>query len=248
MSWLFLAGLGPFYPGPWLEAARLFWVGMLSLVLHDLGHALAADRAGDGTPRAAGRLRLSPLAHFDRLGSFWLPLITVLASSCQVLLGWARPIPVRYEALREPRHDALRVVVSGPLVTLGLAYLGLLGLASMTLWLPENLVLQPPGNVWTYPVLSPQLWGWEALASTFRFLLAVNLVLLCVNCLPFLPFDGGWIVRLISPRPWRTWLERLQPVMLLVAIVLALLGRGGLLLGPVAVLWTLSLSALDALP
>ncbi len=246
-SWLLLAALGPLYPGPLLEAARLFWVGFFSLVLHDLGHAFAADRAGDPTARAAGRLRLSPLAHLDWLGSFWMPLITALATGCQVLVGWARPIPVRYESLRDPRGDALRVTVSGPLVSLGLAYLGLLGLAFLTLALPEKLTLDPPGGVWTYPVLNPQLLGWEALASTFRFFLAVNLVLLSVNCLPFLPFDGGWIVRLISPRPWRSLLERLQALMLLLAVLLAVLGRGAVLLGPVAVFWTLALKALELL-
>lgn len=244
---MILAGLGPLYPGPWLEAARLLWVGLFSLVLHDLGHALAADRSGDPTARMAGRLRLSPLAHLDWLGSFWLPLITVLGTSAQALIGWARPIPVRYEALKHPRQDALRVAVSGPLVSLGLAYLGLLGLAFLTLAQPHPLTLTPPGGVWTYPVLNPQLLGWEALASTCRYLLAINLVLLSVNCLPFLPFDGGWILRLLTPRPLRSLLERLQTVALLLAMLLALLGRGALLLGPVAVLWSLSLAALGAL-
>ncbi len=248
VSWLLLASAGPILPGPFLEAARLLWVLLFSLVLHDLGHAQAADRAGDPTARLQGRLRLSPLAHFDRLGSFWMPLLSTIFSSAHLVVGWARPIPVRYEALRDPRQDALRVAVCGPLVSLGLAYLCLLGLALLTLVLGTRLELNPPGGVWTSSVLSPSLVGWEAVASTLRFGLAVNLVLLVVNCLPFLPFDGGWILRLITPRPTRSVLERLQAIGLLLAVALTLLGRGGFLLTPLGGLWNLSLSTLQALP
>lgn len=247
-SWLLLAGLGPILPGPPLEAARLLWVLLFSLILHDLGHALAADRAGDPTARSQGRLRLSPLAHFDRLGSFWMPLLSTVLSSAQLVVGWARPIPVRYDALRDSRQDALRVAACGPLVSMGLAYLSLLGLATLTLVLDTRLELNPPGGVWTSSVLAPSLVGWEAVASTLRFGLAVNLVLLVVNCLPFLPFDGGWILRLITPRPTRSLLERVQAILLLLAVILTLLGRGGFLLTPLGGLWNLSLGALEALP
>src|SRR6266571_3661197 len=99
---------------------------LISVTVHELAHALVADRLGDPTARALGRLTLNPLPHIDPLGA----LAFVLAG-----FGWAKPVPVNGANLRHPRRDMALVAAAGPAANLVLAFAGLvaLGLAQRTL-------------------------------------------------------------------------------------------------------------------
>ena len=106
--------LGPFDPVGLLVAAPGL---LLALVLHEYAHARVADRLGDPTPRAAGRLTLDPLAHLDPIGALLL-----LAFG----FGWARPVPVNPFYFRNPLAGMAMVAAAGPLVNVALAFVALL--------------------------------------------------------------------------------------------------------------------------
>lgn len=117
---------------------------LFSVVIHELSHGVVADRLGDSTARLAGRLTLNPLPHLDLFGSFLLPLFLFLAGS-PIIFGAAKPVPVNFFNLRNPKRDMALVSLAGPLANFVLAIaftapfrLGLLARGS----LPYDILLQ----------------------------------------------------------------------------------------------------------
>jgi Zn-dependent protease len=89
---------------------------LLAVTVHEVAHAVVADRLGDPTPRAMGRITLNPLPHIDPLGA----IAFVLAG-----FGWAKPVPVNAANLRHPRRDMAWVAAAGPISNFLVAFLGL---------------------------------------------------------------------------------------------------------------------------
>ncbi|MFA6007780.1 MAG: site-2 protease family protein, partial [Candidatus Shapirobacteria bacterium] len=94
---------------------------IIVISIHEFCHALAADKLGDPTPRAYGRLTLNPLAHIDPLGTIILPLFSVLTGL--PVLGWAKPTPIDPYNFRHPRRDEIFVALAGPLSNFLLAFI-----------------------------------------------------------------------------------------------------------------------------
>ncbi len=97
---------------------------VISISIHEFAHALAADRLGDPTPRAAGRLTLNPFAHIDPLGTVLLPLSLLLLSSfsgVNFVFGWGKPTPFDPYNLKNPRRDAAIISIAGPISNILLA-------------------------------------------------------------------------------------------------------------------------------
>jgi Zn-dependent protease len=94
-------------------AAISFAVLLLSLTIHEAAHAWTADKLGDPTARALGRVSLNPLVHIDWIGTVLLPIIAAL--SRLPLIGWAKPVPVNLRNLRNPRRDFMIVAAAGPI-------------------------------------------------------------------------------------------------------------------------------------
>jgi Zn-dependent protease len=92
---------------------------ILSLSLHEFGHAKFADMAGDPTPRSMGRVTLNPIAHLDPLG-FLMICIMVFSG---VGLGWGKPVMVRPDKMRNPRWDHFASVLAGPLMNFVLCFI-----------------------------------------------------------------------------------------------------------------------------
>src|SRR3954454_7073175 len=95
---------------------------IIAIVFHEVSHGLVARRLGDPTAEERGRLSLNPLRHVDPFGTIILPLI--LAISHAPVFGWARPVPVDYRRLRDPRRDMVLVALAGPGMNLLLAIVG----------------------------------------------------------------------------------------------------------------------------
>nr|QIM10688.1 peptidase M48 [uncultured Alphaproteobacteria bacterium] len=147
----------------------------LSIVLHEIAHGYAALKLGDDTAQRYGRLSLNPLKHVDWFGTIFLPL-TLLWSGSPFLFGWAKPVPVNFNRLKNVRRDTVIVASAGIVVNAVLAFLAVLVLAQR---------------------------GLGVSAAVFGFnLLTINLALIFLNILPFPPLDGskiffGWI-----DKPW----------------------------------------------
>ena len=153
----------------------------LSIILHEMAHGWVAYKCGDATAKMMNRLSFNPLSHIDPLGSVVVPVL-LLVSGTGVMFGWARPVPVNFNALRDKKHDMGLVALAGPMLNFILAVLAAicLVLVQKSGILMDNLFL---------------LWFKDSLQA----LLAVNLGLCAFNLFPLLPLDGGRILVSILP-------------------------------------------------
>ena len=148
---------------------------LISLTLHEYAHGWVAYRNGDPTAKQLGRLTLNPLAHIDPFGTLLLPLLLILVDA--VPLGWARPVPVNFLNLRNPKRQMIPVAAAGPLANLVLA--GVL-----------SLILR-------HPRIQASLLITEFLAVGAY----MNIGLALFNILPLPPLDGSRIlIGLLPPR------------------------------------------------
>ena len=141
---------------------------LLAIVLHEVAHGWVAYRLGDDTAKRAGRLTLSPIAHLDLVGS----IVFVLSSLYGMGFGWAKPVPVMIERLRNPRRDEILVTLAGPVANL---------LQAVVWAVLLRLALRMTGG------LGP------ALAVFCVLGLSINLLLLIFNLLPIPPLDGSHV-------------------------------------------------------
>jgi Zn-dependent protease len=172
---------------------------LFSIILHEIAHGLVAKRLGDDTATRAGRLTLNPIPHIDPIGSFLLPLFLVLSGSHYVF-GWAKPVPVRFANLHNPKRDMVAVALAGPGTNLVLA-----------------VVFTLLANVFAQMGLQP-------LRVMAMVGLQINVVLAVFNMLPILPLDGGRVLFGLLPMDAARAYARLERYGML--IVMALLFSG----------------------
>lgn len=186
---------------------------VVSVTFHEFGHALVADRLGDGLPRAQGRVTLSPLRHIDPLGTIVVPLLAALASGIP-FIAWGKPVQTNPAAMnpRFPRSvNNLLVSVAGPLMNLLLAVLVsavLLGLAAAGYMTRELAV------------------------TIVRFMVVLNISLMFFNLLPIPPLDGAAILGLVLPERARRVLPVLQRYGMIIILALFLTPLGALVMAP----------------
>ena len=158
---------------------------LLAITLHEAAHGYVARHFGDMTAHAQGRISLNPLRHIDVNGTVVVPLLLILLSGGKFAFGWAKPVPVNYSALRNPKQHMAWVAAAGPGVNFAMALAWALAL---------KLVIELPRG------------GLSALLAQMAIAgIVVNLVIMVINLLPILPLDGGRIVAGLLPRrlAWR---------------------------------------------
>lgn len=165
---------------------------LLAITAHEVAHGLVADHFGDPTARLSGRLTINPVRHLDLIGTIALLIFG---------FGWAKPVPVVFHNLRNPRRDMILVALGGPIANLLLAILCALGLHLLG----------------TIPFHSRSL---EAVSLMLGFGLYVNILLALFNLLPIPPLDGGRVLIGILPHRQAYALARLEPFGFLLVILL----------------------------
>ena len=193
---------------------------LLAVVFHEWAHGMVAKRLGDDTASSMGRLTLNPLAHIDPIGTLALPAFLLLSGS-PFMFGWAKPVPVAFERLNNPRRDMILVAVAGPFMNLILAVVSIAGLVAV-----GHLAEQPGESASTgFRVAEP-------LAYMCSLSLQLNIVLAVFNMLPIPPLDGGRVAVGLLPYQMAESLSQIEPYGFF--IILALLATGALdfILGP----------------
>lgn len=161
---------------------------ILAITLHEAAHGYAALWRGDPTAKEAGRLSLNPIRHIDMMGTILLPGF-LIASGAPFLFGWAKPVPVNFGRLKNPRRDMVTVAIAGPGTNLLLAIVSAL--------LIHLAVLAPEPT---------QTWLLEMLKRSVVF----NVILGLFNMIPLPPMDGGRVAVGLLPLPAARALARLE--------------------------------------
>ena len=178
---------------------------VIAIVFHEVAHGLVARRLGDPTAEERGRLSLNPIRHIDPFGTVILPLLLAVTHA-GAIFGWAKPVPVNYRRLRNPRRDMVLVALAGPGMNLLLALVGTAILAA-TIMLSGS----SRGGVSAFVA-----------ANALNFLL-INIFLAVFNLLPVPPFDGGHVVEGVLPPAAARRFAQIGRYSLLVMVVLLLI-------------------------
>jgi Zn-dependent protease len=183
---------------------------IFAITLHEAAHGYVAKYFGDMTAYAQGRVSLNPVRHIDPLGTILLPLLTLLLGG--ILFGWAKPVPVDFSALRNPKHDMLWVALAGPAANLFMALLWALviklGPALIGADLGESLVLMGKAGIY------------------------FNVVLMVLNLLPLPPLDGGRVAVSLLPHRMANSFAAIEPYGFMILLLLLITGVLSAIIGP----------------
>lgn len=171
---------------------------VILLTFHEFGHAWMASKCGDDTAKHEGRVSLNPLVHIDPIGTVLLPLMMIFLPSGigSFLLGWAKPVPVNLNNLRNPKVDDILITMAGPWMNLLLAVV-LLGMAKIGL-----------------------LTDAKALTE-FSYMGAItSLALFFFNLLPIPPLDGSRVMRVLVGMSHETFAQLARFGFLMIIVVI----------------------------
>ncbi|MFC5522955.1 site-2 protease family protein [Polaromonas jejuensis] len=178
---------------------------LFAITVHEAAHGYAARHFGDNTAYVQGRITLNPLKHIDPIGTIAMPLLLYFATSGAFLFGYAKPVPVNFGALRNPKRDMIWVALAGPASNF----------AQALLWAVLLVLLAGTGTQERFFIEMAQAG------------IAVNLVMWAFNLFPLPPLDGGRI--LVGLLPWKQaqWVARIEPWGFFVVMGLVIAGVVG---------------------
>jgi len=194
---------------------------IFAITLHEAAHAYAAKYFGDLTAYSQGRMSLNPVRHIDPFGTILIPLLLALLSS-PFIFGYAKPVPVDFSRLRNPKKQMAWVALAGPLANLVMAFL----------WMLSYFVLQSVGI--------NEVFFLEMAEAGVK----VNLILFAFNLFPLPPLDGGRIVTSILPNRYAFRFARIEPYGFFIVLGLMMLNLLSYWMKPVMMLAALLLEVL----
>lgn len=169
---------------------------LMAITCHEVSHGFIAYRFGDGTAREQGRLTLNPFNHLDIIGTLMIFVIGI---------GWAKPVPVNFNNLRNPKRDMIWVAAAGPLTNFGIAIVSALLM---------RLVITAGAHM-------PEMKFFvEPMVLMLAFSVYVNLLLAIFNLIPVPPLDGGRVAVGLLPYRQAVYWSRIEPYGMIIIIVL----------------------------
>lgn len=182
-----------------LKLSIMLVPGLMAITCHEVSHGFIANRLGDPTARSLGRLTLNPLKHLDIIGTLMVIIVGI---------GWAKPVPVNFGNLRNPKRDMIWVAAAGPLTNTILA-----ALSAALLRLLTNLSAPLSDGSWLQFFIDP-------VVQMLAFSVYINLLLAIFNLIPLPPLDGGRVLVGLLPYRQAAALARIEPYGMIIIIAL----------------------------
>jgi Zn-dependent protease len=189
---------------------------LIAITFHEVAHGYVANRLGDRTAAAMGRLTLNPLAHIDPIGTVIMPLLLLIFTNGQFVFGYAKPVPINPLNFDNPRKGMAISAAAGPITNIILAAVCMLLI---------KLVVLPSAKLIPETVVVP-------LFLMLRYGILINVVLAAFNLIPIPPLDGGRVAIGILPRRHAAALSSLEPYGMIIVIILIITGVAGWFIRP----------------
>ncbi len=181
---------------------------IFAITLHEAAHGWVARKFGDDTAYLAGRITLNPLKHIDLFGTIIIPIVMVIVSN--FIFGYAKPVPVDWNKLRQPRRDMALVALAGPAANLLMAFI----------WAAIARFSLSPGLVYLHLIA---LFG-----------ININILLLLLNLIPIPPLDGSRVITAVLPPRAAMMYNAIEPYGIWILLLLLISGVLTLILLPSA--------------
>ena len=175
---------------------------LFAITVHEAAHGYVARHFGDNTAYAMGRVTLNPIKHIDPMGTILMPLMLYFATSGAFLFGYAKPVPVQFGNLRNPKRDMVWVALAGPGANL----------IQAVIW--GVLLYALVGTGMTEPFFVKMCQGG----------MLVNVVMFAFNLFPLPPLDGGRILVGLLPHKQADLVSRIEPYGFFIVMALVLAG------------------------
>ncbi len=173
---------------------------LFAITLHEAAHGFVAYKLGDDTAFKAGRISANPFRHVDLFGTILLPVFLFVTT--HFIFGWAKPVPVVAQKLRNPKRDMALVALAGPASNFIMALFWMIivkiGLSLVASKINAGLPLVFMG----------------------RAGVLINLILMILNLIPIPPLDGSRFITFLLPYPWDKRFNQIPPLIGFMLIIL----------------------------
>jgi len=186
---------------------------LFAVTLHEVGHGWAAKQLGDPTAESMGRLSLNPLKHIDPFGTVLLPMITFYLGS--FIFGFAKPVPVNWNQLRNKKRDIALVALAGPAANL----------IMMLFWLFVANLFISSAEQGNFIANIFALMAWAGII--------INILLMVLNLFPLPPLDGSRVVFSLLPTQLAYKYAKIEPYGLIILVILLVSGVLFKIIGPI---------------
>ncbi|MBL1142660.1 MAG: site-2 protease family protein [Proteobacteria bacterium] len=186
---------------------------LFAVTLHEVGHGWVANQLGDSTAKELGRLTVNPLKHIDPVGTIIVPLMMFFASG--FIFGWAKPVPVNWDRLRNTKRDIALVALAGPAANL----------VMILFWLVIAKVFIGSAEQGHFIANIFTLMAWAGIM--------INSLLMILNLFPLPPLDGSRVVFSLLPSQIAYRYAKIEPYGLIILVVLLVSGTLFKIIGPI---------------